>query len=64
MPLHGYKAVEDVTKTVDKNKQLIEKGFAESQWDKLEKAVQDPAHNLSINVSIGAPRARAKQARP
>ena len=58
--LHGYKAVEDVTKTVDKNKQLIEKGFAESQWDKLEKAVQDPAHNLSINVSIGSTKSKSE----
>ena len=58
--LHGYKAVEDVTKTVDKNKQLIEKGFAESQWDKLEKAVQDPAHNLSLNVSIGSTKSKSE----
>ena len=58
--LHGYKAVEDVTKTVDKNKQLIEKGFAESQWDKLEKAVKDPAHNLSINVSIGSTKSKSE----
>ncbi len=58
--LHGYKAVEDVTKTIDKNKQLLEKGTAESQWDKLEKAAKDPTHNLSLNVSVGSSKSKSE----
>ena len=58
--LHGYKAIEDVTKTVNKDKQLLEKGYAESQWDKLEKAAKDPANNLSLNVSLGSSKSKSE----